>query len=116
MKVVNKYEASDGQIFDTEQECRQHEAENEVTIEFVFAKMISDKRPVMTFDTWGTVDDGVAYRKLKELYAKRGKISYKEYVFNLTLLPSGGAGMGAYPETIKVCILHKFNEINDQQC
>jgi len=75
-------------------------------MEDVFKMMLETKRNWIRLDPWVPAD-AEAYAKIRTV---SGKKIYEGYEFVVKHQKGGGAGMGEYPPTADIMILHTFED------
>ena len=77
--------------------------------EDVFEYMIKNEMNRITIDDWGGGSSKIfSISAMLPRFTGITKEIYKTYEFLISYKSGGGAGMGAYPATIKIYILHRF--------
>lgn len=77
-----------------------------MTKEEVFEKMIEEKKSIWRIDPW-VPGQREPFNAIKE---GPSTVKYKGLTFSITRKSGGGRGMGEYPPTVSISILHTFED------
>jgi len=71
----------------------------------IFDELIANGKNMVIFDAWSPIGSARRCSMLKEVKDE----VYRGIHFHIEFRKGGGAGMGAYPDTVRVYLLHNFD-------